>query len=367
MNPDREKEYLPRPVIKVIGLGGGGCNAVERMIELSLDGVDYIAANTDRQTLETNPAKTKIMLGPNTTRGLGAGGNPEIGREAAKESGRELAKALAGAEMVFLTAGMGGGTGTGAISVAAEIARTLGSVTVATVTLPFSFEVGQRQINAKNGLVRLREHTHTLVTIPNDRLLFAAPRDLPLDTAFRLADDVLRQSVQGIAELITQPGMINVDFSHVKRLIEMGGGALMSIGHGQGNGKANQAVEQAINHPLLEDMSLINAAGVIANFTGGDDLGLIEVNEALDNLRSRTGSDTDIVLGVMNDPEMTNRVQLILMITGLGAPTLEETMAQVGIMKDDHQQVKAIHGDPDNSREKWSGSLGGFPTTLRYG
>ena len=365
MVPDQESTFSPRPVLKVLGLGGGGCNAVERMIELGLEGVDYIAANTDRQTLISNPASTKVLLGPHTTRGLGAGGDPEVGREAAKESGRELANALAGADMVFLTAGMGGGTGTGAIPIAAEIARTLGAVTVATVTLPFSFEVGRRQSNANKGLEQLREHTHTLVTIPNDRLLYAAPRNLPMDTAFRLADDVLRQSVQGIAELITRPGMINVDFSHVRCLIERGGGALMSIGHGQGKDKAMQAVEQAIKHPLLENVSLLNAAGVIANFTGGADLGLFEVHDAVEGLRAKTGADTDIVLGVMDDPDMSNRVQLILMITGLGGATLEETMAQVETRADVPRPSKRTNLEPKTSKGNWSGTLGGFPTTLR--
>lgn len=362
MTPDVDRTFSPRPVLKVLGLGGGGCNAVERMIELGLEGVEYIAANTDRQTLQTNPARTKVLLGPDTTRGLGAGGNPKVGREAAQESGRELAKALAGADMVFLTAGMGGGTGTGAIPVAAEIARTLGAVTVATVTMPFSFEVGRRQKNAAEGLTRLREYTHTLVAIPNDRLLFAAPRDLPMDTAFRLADDVLRQSVQGIAELITQAGVINVDFSHIRRLIEFGGGALMSIGHGQGQEKAKLAVEQALNHPLLEDISLDNAAGVIANFTGGSDLGLFEVQHALESLRARTGPETDIVLGVINDQEMERRVQVILMITGLGAPTLEEAMARVEVSKETNYGPNGAHGTAKPAK---STTVDGLPAFIR--
>jgi cell division protein FtsZ len=371
MMQDVNETFSPRPVLKVLGLGGGGCNAVERMIELGLEGVEYIAANTDRQTLETNPAEVKVLLGRDTTRGLGAGGDPKVGRAAARESSRDLAKVLAGADMVFLTAGMGGGTGTGAIPVAAEIARTLGAVTVAIVTMPFSFEVGHRQKNANEGLKNLREYTHTLVAIPNDRLLYASLRDLPVDTAFRLADDVLRQSVQGIAELITQAGMINVDFSHIKRLIEFGGGALMSIGQGQGPEKAKKAVEQALNHPLLEGISLENAAGVIANFTGGSDLGLFEVHDALESLRAKTGSQTDIVLGVINDKEMERRVQVILMITGLGAPTLEETMARVEkprMIEDAAKDYAQVSAQSQGSlRTTRSTSIGGFPNNMRPG
>ncbi len=316
------------PVLKVIGLGGGGCNAVERMITLGMRGIQFIAANTDHQALEHNPADIKVQLGPVTTRGLGAGGDPKVGLAAADESRKELEEALSGADMVFLTAGMGGGTGTGSISVAAEIARSIGAVTIAIVTTPFSFEIGRRQDNANEGLSNLRQHTHTLITIPNDRLLYVAPRDLPIEVAFQLADDVLRQSVQGISELITEPGLINVDFAHVRRLIQSGGGALMAIGHGQGEGKAYQAIEQALHHPLLESVSLDNAAGIIVNFTGGEDLSLFEVQDALNKLQTQTGQQTEIVMGVINNSEMIDRVQVILVITGLGAPTLEETVSQ---------------------------------------
>ncbi len=316
----------PRPVLKVIGLGGGGCNSVERMIESGMSGVEFIAANTDRQALLLNCAETKVLLGPNTTRGFGAGGNPSVGAEAAEESRGELSAALAGADMVFLTAGMGGGTGTGAISVAAEVARSLGAVTIATVTTPFTFEMGRRQKNANEGLSRLREHTHTLIAIPNDRLLYAAPKEYSIQTAFRLADDVLRQAVQGISELITETGLINVDFAHVRRLMHLGGGALMSIGHGQGEAKTFQALEQALHHPLLESVSLENAAGIIANFTGGDDLSLHEVQETVNSLHARTGSRAEIIPGLVTDNRLRGKVQLILVITGLGASTLEEAL-----------------------------------------
>lgn len=314
------------PVLKVLGLGGGGCNAINRMIELGLSGVEFLAANTDYQALQTSLADQKIQLGPSVTRGLGAGGNPDIGRKAAEESERAIASALEGSDMVFLTAGMGGGTGTGSIPVAARIARSMGAVTIAIVTSPFSFEMGRRQRNANQGLVELAQHTDTLIAIPNDRLLMVAPRDLPLEVAFRLADDVLRQAVQGITELITEPGMINVDFAHVRRLMKIGGGAFMSIGHGKGLTKAHNAVEQALDHPLLEEISIDHAAGIIANFTGGDDLTLFEVSEVLNELHARVGDQAEIVFGVSNDDRMTGRAQVILVITGLGAPTLEEVL-----------------------------------------
>lgn len=317
------------PVIKVVGLGGGGCNAIQRMMEAGLKGVEFIAVNTDQQVLGLHLAQTKILIGPETTRGLGAGGNPEVGKAAAEESREELSQAMQGADMVFLTAGLGGGTGTGAIPVVARLARATGAVTIAVVTMPFSFEMGRRQKNAREGLERLREHTNTLITILNDRLLAIAPRNLPMETAFRLADDVLRQAVQGISELITETGLINVNFAHIKRLITQGGGALMAIGHGQGAGKARQAIEQALHHPLLETGSLVGAAGMIVNFTGGNDLSLWEVQEALQALYDQADSQTEIVMGVITDERMNGRVQVILEVTGLGGISLEKTLSEL--------------------------------------
>lgn len=314
------------PVLKVLGLGGGGCNAVNRMIDLGLNGMDFIVANTDYQALQTCLAPTKVQLGPRSTRGLGAGGLPEIGKAAAEESEDRLAEVLTGADMVFLTAGMGGGTGTGSIPVAARIARSVGAVTIAIVTTPFSFEMGRREKNADHGLSLLRPHTDTMIAISNDRLLEVAPRDLSIEVAFRMADDVLRQSVQGITELITQPGMINVDFAHIQRLMTLGGGALMSIGQGQGHSKALEAVDQAMHHPFLTDVSLENASGIIANFTGGEDLSLFEVSEALNHIQSQTTAQTEIVMGVTYDENMDGRAQVILVATGLGATPLEDVL-----------------------------------------
>jgi cell division protein FtsZ len=324
---------IHKPSLKVLGLGGGGSNAINRMIELGLSGVDFIVANTDAQALNNSLAPTKIQLGPKTTRGLGAGGNPEVGKNAAEESSKLISEALEGADMVFLTAGMGGGTGTGSIPVAAKIARSIGAVTIAVVTMPFSFEMGRRQRNASDGLKLLRPNTDTLIAIPNDRLLYVAPRDLPLDTAFRLADDVLRQAVQGITELITTPGIINVDFANVRNLMKLGGGALMSIGQGEGGDKALKAIDQALHHPLLEATSIDNAAGILVNFTCGSELSLLEVETALSHLQAQAGGKAEIVLGVVNDPRLQDRVEAILVITGLGSPTLEETLSKVEARK----------------------------------
>lgn len=330
VSPDAPTRPTPipvlKPVLKVLGLGGGGSNAINRMIELGLSGVEFITANTDHQALQNSLAPVKIHLGPKTTRGLGAGGNPSVGQAAAEESWREIAQALKGADMVFLTAGMGGGTGTGSIPVAAKIARSLGAVTIAVVTTPFSFEMGRRQRNAAEGLARLRPITNTLITIPNDRLLYLETKNLPLDMAFRMADDILRQGVQGITELVTTPGMINVDFSNIRHLMTLGGGALMSIGQGEGENKAIKAIDQALHHPLLDSTSLDHAAGILVNFTAGDDLSLFEIEAALMTLQNQAGPQAEIVLGVVNDERFYDRVEVILVVTGLGASSIEDTL-----------------------------------------
>lgn len=312
-----------KPVIKVIGLGGGGSNAINRMIELGLPGIEFIAANTDAQALKSSLASKKIQIGPLLTRGLGAGGNPQIGFEAAQESVQKLSEALEGADMVFLTAGMGGGTGTGSISIAAQVAKHMGAVTVAIVTTPFGFEMGRRQANAQEGLARLRQQVDTLITIPNDRLLKIAPRDLPLDMAFRLADDVLRQGIQGISELINQTGYINVDFSHIRQVMQNGGGSLLSIGIGKGKDKALQAIHNALHHPLLESVNIENANAIIANITAGEDLSFVEVTEGLNQLYELTNHEADVIPGFIVDPRLQDRCEVILIITGLGATPFE--------------------------------------------
>jgi len=314
-----------QPVLKVIGLGGGGQNTVDRMIELGLSGIEFISANTDAQVLLKSLAPVKIQLGPILTRGLGAGGDPSIGEAAAEESLNALSAALAGADMVFLTAGMGGGTGTGAISVAAKVAKSIGAVVVAIVSMPFSFEVGHRQKNAREGMKKLQQHTDTMISVPNDRLLQFAPRDLPLELAFRLADDVLRQGVQGISELITQPGLINVDFSHIRTMMKNGGGSLLAIGTGEGPNKTEEALEHALHHPMLETINVADASGIIANFTGGKDLAFMEVMESLNHLQKMARPDATIVPGVVTDDRMEDRVQLILVLTGIGATSVDSS------------------------------------------
>ena len=318
-----ENKIVNLPTLKVIGLGGGGSNAINRMIELGIKGVDFIAANTDAQVLRTSRTKKQLQLGAKLTRGLGAGGNPQIGEAAAEESINELRQMLRGADMVFLTAGMGGGTGTGAIGVAAQVAKEMGAITVAIVTLPFSFEMRKRAKNAQWGLDKLKPYCDTLITIPNDKLLKTASANLPLDVAFRLADDLLRQGIQGITELITQPGVINVSYMHLLNQFKSGGGSVLAIGQASGKNKTINAVQQALSHPLLDDVSLSNATSIIANFTGGEDLTFLEVAEALTYLQDNTPVDAEIIPGVLNSNTMTDRAEVILVITGIGGEPVQ--------------------------------------------
>jgi cell division protein FtsZ len=319
--PELENPVPPRTVIKVVGLGGGGSNAVNRMIELGVSGVEFIACNTDHQALNSSQAPVQVALGPRTTRGLGAGGDPAIGRAAAEESSRELAEAMDHADMVFLTAGMGGGTGTGAIPVAAEIARSQGAIVVAIVTTPFSFEGKRRMQAAQDGVAAMQPFCNTLITIPNDRLLEVAPKQTTFDIALRLADDVLRQGVQAIAELITRPGLVNVDFSHVRSLMQLAGGACLAVGHGSGPEKAVLAVRSALHNPMLEIGSLENAAGLLVHFTGGEDLELSELHRAMQEAAA-DAANAEVFFGAAIDPAMKGRVQVIIVATGVGGQPL---------------------------------------------
>ncbi len=321
---DWEKEPPYMPVIKVMGLGGGGSNAVDRMIDFGLSGVDYIIANTDSQAMAFSQAPVKLQLGPQLTRGLGAGGDPRVGEAAALESKGDIAMALEGADMVFLTAGMGGGTGTGSIPVAAQVAKEMGIITIAVVTKPFGFEVGGRQRNAADGLLKLQPQVNTLITIPNERLLQTVSAKATLSEAFHLADDVLRQAVQSIVELINEPGLINVDFAHIQRVMALGGGALMSIGQASGPDKAVNAVKQALYHPLLEDISLANASGIIVNFTSSSDLTLMDIGQALTYLQSLIPPDAELIFGTTQNDRFQGQVQVNLIVTGLGATTFED-------------------------------------------
>jgi cell division protein FtsZ len=326
VNPEGQITAPPQTKIKVVGLGGGGSNAVNRMIELGVSGVEFIACNTDHQALRSSLSECQVALGPRTTRGLGAGGDPSVGRAAAEESSRELAEAMKHADMVFLTAGMGGGTGTGAIPIAAEIARSQGAIVVAIVTLPFSFEGKRRMQSAQEGIEAMRPFCNTLITIPNDRLLEVAPKQTTFDVALRLADDVLRQGVQAIAELITRPGLVNVDFSHVRSLMQLAGGSCLAVGHGTGPDKAILAVRSALHNPMLEIGSLENAAGLLVHFTGGEDLELAELGRAMEEA-SAGAVNAEVFFGAAIDPAMKGRVQAIIVATGVGGQPLSSVIS----------------------------------------
>jgi len=301
--------------IKVIGVGGGGNNAVNRMIEAGLRGVDFIAVNTDKQALFLSKANTKIQIGDKLTKGLGAGANPEIGEKAANESRDEIAMAIKDADMVFVTAGMGGGTGTGGAPVIAQIAKELGILTVGVVTKPFMFEGRKRMQQAERGIENLRAVVDTLVTIPNDRLLHIADKKTSILEAFRMADDVLRQGVQGISDLIAVPGLINLDFADVKTIMLEQGLAHMGIGRASGENKAEEAAKQAISSPLLET-SIEGARGVLLNITGGPDLGLQEVNAAAELIQSSADPEATIIFGAVIDESLKDEIIITVIATG---------------------------------------------------
>lgn len=301
--------------IKVIGCGGGGNNAVNRMIKSGLKNVEFIAVNTDKQALMLSQASQKIQIGDKLTKGLGAGANPEIGMKAAEESKDEIAQAIKGADMVFITAGMGGGTGTGAAPVIAEIAKSMGILTVGVVTKPFPFEGRKRMLHAEMGIKNLKDRVDTLVTIPNERLLSIVDKKTPLVESFRLADDVLRQGVQGISDLITIPGLVNLDFADVKTIMIDKGLAHMGTGEGKGDNRAQEAAKQAISSPLLET-SIVGATGVLLNITGGSDFSLIEMNEAAEIVQQAADPDANIIVGAVIDENLKDEIRITVIATG---------------------------------------------------
>lgn len=301
--------------IRVIGVGGGGSNAVNRMIQANMMGIEFIAVNTDAQALLLTQAATSIRIGDKLTRGLGAGGNPGVGAKAAEENAEELYERLKGSDMVFITAGMGGGTGTGASPVIAQIAREVGALTVGVVTKPFTFEGKKRLLAAEEGIANLKQHVDTLITVPNDRLLQVADKKMPLKEAFRLADDVLRQGIQGISDLITVPGLINLDFADVKTIMSAAGSALMAIGEATGESRAIDAAHMAISSPLL-DIDINGAHGVLFNITGGLDLTLYEVNEAADIISKAAHPEANIIFGAVQDPAYDGKVKITVIATG---------------------------------------------------
>jgi cell division protein FtsZ len=301
--------------IKVVGVGGGGCNAVERMIKEGLQGVEFIAVNTDAQALMLSSASTRVRIGEKLTRGLGSGGNPEQGRKAAEESAEALYNVMRGSDMVFVTSGMGGGTGTGACPIVAQIAREVGALTIGVVTRPFTFEGSRRIQSAEAGIEKLKEQADTLIVIPNDRLLQIVDKRATLQDSFRVADDVLRQGVQGISELITVPGLINLDFADVRTIMSEGGAALMAVGSGQGDERARMAAEQAISSQLL-DITIDGARGILFNVTGGPDLTLFEVNQAAAIIKETAHPDVNLIFGAVIDPNMGDEVRVTVIATG---------------------------------------------------
>jgi cell division protein FtsZ len=301
--------------IKVVGVGGGGSNAVNRMIEQGMAGVEFITINTDAQALLLANAPRRVRIGDKLTRGLGAGGNPEVGQKAAEESAEELYEVLRGSDMVFIAAGLGGGTGTGAAPIVAQIAKEVGALTIGVVTRPFTFEGSRRLQSSESGINRLKDHVDTLIVIPNDRLLQIVDKRASLQDSFRMADDVLRQGIQGISELITVPGLINLDFADVRTIMSEGGAALMAVGHGSGDDRARLAAEQAISSSLL-DITIDGARGILFNVTGGPTMTLFEVNQAAAIIKETAHPEVNLIFGAVIDPNLGDEIRVTVIATG---------------------------------------------------
>ena len=316
--------------IKVIGVGGGGGNAVNRMVSSGLTGVDFVVANTDAQALEMNAAPIRLQIGAKLTKGLGAGADPRIGKQAALEDTEQLISALDGAEMVFVTLGLGGGTGTGAAPVVASLARELGALTVAVVTQPFKFEGRQRAVQAERGLEDLSEHVDTVIAIPNERLLDTVDKGTSMPEAFAQADNVLHQAIQGISDLILVPGVINLDFADVKTIMQGMGRAIMGTGYGTGENRSIEAATGAISNPLLDDLRVDGARGVIVNVTGGPDISMHDVNDAVETIQNAAHEDAQIIMGSVTDPEMEGKVKITVIATGFGEEGAERVAVKEG-------------------------------------
>lgn len=351
-------------VIKVIGVGGGGGNAVNHMLTGDIEGVDFICANTDAQALRNSEVRTLLQLGSDITKGLGAGANPDIGRQAAMEDRDRIEEVLSGADMVFITAGMGGGTGTGAAPVVAQVAKELGILTVAVVTKPFGFEGGKRMKIAEQGMEELGNSVDSLITIPNEKLLAVLGKEMSLLNAFKAANDVLLHAVQGIAELITRPGLINVDFADVKTVMSEMGAAMMGSGEASGDNRAREAAERAIRSPLLEDVNLAGAKGILVNITAGLNLAIGEFDEVGNTVREFADDDATVVVGTVIDPDMQNDMRVTVVATGLGEavrvgmpkPAPVEEIKPVKLVNSD-----VVEPDTDDYREL------DRPTVLRNG
>ncbi len=348
--------------IKVIGVGGAGNNAVNRMIDAGIKGVDFIAVNTDRQALQSSRAKTKIQIGEKITRGLGAGANPDIGAQSAEENKAEVAEVLRGADMVFVTAGMGGGTGTGAAPIVAQAAKEMGILTIGVVTKPFTFEGKKRLSQAERGIESLKGKVDTLVVIPNDKLLQIIDRKTSIIEAFKQADDILRQGVQGISDLIAIPGLVNLDFADVKTIMLNQGMAHMGVGSATGENRAEDAAKEAIQSPLLET-SIEGAKGVIINITGGEDLGLHEVNTAAELVQRSVDPEANIIFGTVTDPEMREEIKITVIATGFEK---NEPISSIGVDNIVSKTwEKKINSIPANSETNSSQNDLDIPSFLR--
>jgi cell division protein FtsZ len=347
-----EKNLLPESFarIKVVGIGGGGCNAVNRMIDEGLTGIEFIAVNTDAQALQFSKAKVRVRIGDKSTRGLGAGGDPRIGRMAAEESAEELYEVLKGSDMVFVTAGLGGGTGTGAASVVAQIAKEIGALTIGVVTRPFTFEGTHRAKSAEEGSAALREHADTLIIIPNDRLLQIVDKRSGLQDAFKVADDVLRQGIQGISELITIPGLINLDFADVRTIMSEGGAALMAVGQASGEDRAVKAAEQAISNQLL-DVTIDGARGILFNVTGGESLKLFEVNQAAAIIKETAHPEVNLIFGAVIDENMGENLRITVIATGFEGTSISSALNKTEQRQNPHPKQNPLPRLMDNELE----------------
>ena len=325
MNYNKQPQAETFARIKVVGVGGGGCNAVNRMISEGIQGIEFIAINTDGQALTQSLAQTRVRIGDKTTRGLGAGGIPEIGQKAAEESADDLYNVLKGSDMVFVTAGMGGGTGTGASPIISQIAREINALTIGVVTRPFTFEGSHRMQSAELGIQNLKNQADTLIVIPNDRLLQIVDKRSSLQDAFTVADDVLLQGIQGISELITVPGLINLDFADVRTIMSEGGAALMAIGSGSGEDRARKAAEMAISSELL-DITIDGARGILFNVSGGDSLTLMEVNDAAAIIKETAHPDVNLIFGAVINPELGDEIRLTVIATGFDSTSTRTRM-----------------------------------------
>lgn len=325
--------------ITVVGVGGGGCNAVDRMISVDIPGIDYIALNTDAQALARSEAPTKIRLGGPRGRGLGAGGDSSRGNEAAKLSTEEIAKALEGSDLVFIAAGMGGGTGSGAAPVVGDIAHSQGALAVAVVTKPFSFEGYRRRQVAEEALAELKNHVDTMIVVPNDQLLSFISEKVTVDIAFRIADDVLRQGIQGISEVITRPGLINVDFADIRRVLTQGGASLMSIAQAKGPERALEAAQSAIASPLVDSNSIAGATGILVNVVGGPDMTLHEAGKAVEHITQRASEDAEVIFGAAIDNSMGEKLQITLLATGISVEAAKVPRAELAPRQHDVRLV----------------------------